>query len=205
MKLRYYIRGLGIGIIVTALIMGVATKEGIPLTDAEIKALARNLGMVESDSLKLSDIQNVTPAPQFTEKPPETPASATPQPQETEAPAQPTAEPQETEAPAQPTAEPQETEAPAQPTMQPQETEAPVQPTTQPSVETGEKVTVVIRSGATSYSVSIQLAEAGLVESAADFDAYLCDNGYSRRISTGTYEIEMGTDAEQIAKIITRS
>lgn len=181
MKLRYYIRGLGIGIIVTALIMGVATKEGIPLTDAEIKVLAQKLGMVESDSLKLSDIQNSTPAPQLT------------------------AEPRGTESPAPPTAEPRGTESPVPPTTEPQGTESPVPPTTEPPVEAGEKITIVIQSGATSYSVSIQLAEAGLVENAADFDAYLCDNGYSRRISTGTYEIEAGTDAEQIAKIITRS
>lgn len=202
MKLRYYIRGLGIGIIVTALIMGVATKNGIPLTDAEIRVLAQKLGMVESDSLKLSDIQNTTPAPRFTEKPQETPPSArsTAGPQETEAPSQSTAGPQETESPAQSTAEPQKTESPAQPTAEP---EAP--PSEEPPMETGEKVTIVIRSGATSYSVSIQLAEAGLVENAVAFDTYLCDNGYSRRISTGTYEIEMGTDAEQIAKIITRS
>lgn len=49
-------RGLGIGIVVTALIMGIATKDGRPLTDAEIKAAAVKLGMVESGSLKLTDL-----------------------------------------------------------------------------------------------------------------------------------------------------
>ena len=48
-------RGLGIGIIITALLMGVGTKKGMPLTDAEIKAKALALGMVESDSLKRED------------------------------------------------------------------------------------------------------------------------------------------------------
>lgn len=57
MKLRYYLRGLGIGIIVTALLMGFVTREKLPLTDAEIKARARELGMVESDSRNLSDLQ----------------------------------------------------------------------------------------------------------------------------------------------------
>ena len=47
--------------------------------------------------------------------------------------------------------------------------------------------------------------EAGLVEDASDFDRYLVDNGYSRRISTGTYEIPLDSTQEEIAKIITRS
>ncbi len=56
MKLKYQLRGLGIGIIVTAILMGVATSHGIPLTDAEIRARALELGMVESGSLKLTDV-----------------------------------------------------------------------------------------------------------------------------------------------------
>lgn len=63
MKLRYQMRGLGIGIIVTALLMGVASDNKIPLSDAEIKMRALELGMVESDSLKLSDIPKVAVGP----------------------------------------------------------------------------------------------------------------------------------------------
>ena len=44
MKLKYQVRGLGIGMIVTAILMGVATGHAIPLTDAEIKARALELG-----------------------------------------------------------------------------------------------------------------------------------------------------------------
>lgn len=56
MKLKMYMRGLGIGIMVTALIMGIATKDGRPLTDAEIKAAAAKLGMVDSSEMKLTDL-----------------------------------------------------------------------------------------------------------------------------------------------------
>lgn len=49
MKLKYYLRGLGIGILVTALIMGAT--DGKELTDEEIKARAIQLGMVEALSL----------------------------------------------------------------------------------------------------------------------------------------------------------
>ena len=55
MKLKYYLRGLGVGIICTAIIMGIALSgnKKETLTDAEIIERARLLGMVmeeESDS-----------------------------------------------------------------------------------------------------------------------------------------------------------
>ena len=54
MKLKYYLRGMGIGMIITAIVMGIALngrKE--TLSDAEIMARARELGMI--DSTVLSD------------------------------------------------------------------------------------------------------------------------------------------------------
>ena len=58
MKLRYYLRGLGIGIVVTALLMGFtkgAAKE--TLSDDEIIARAEALGMVQSSVLS-SDLNH---------------------------------------------------------------------------------------------------------------------------------------------------
>ena len=66
-------------------------------------------------------------------------------------------------------------------------------------------VTIQVVRGDSSVSVSKALAEAGLVENATAFDRYLCNNGYDKRISIGTYEIVMGTTEEEIARIITRS
>ena len=58
MRMRYYLRGLGIGIVVTALLMGF-TKGGQKetLTDAEIVERAKSLGMVESSVLS-ADLGN---------------------------------------------------------------------------------------------------------------------------------------------------
>ena len=48
MKLRYYLRGLGIGIFVTALIMGVTVKSHPQkMSESEIRAEAAKLGMVD--------------------------------------------------------------------------------------------------------------------------------------------------------------
>lgn len=203
-------RGLGIGMVVTALLMGVATKDKLPLTDAEIKAKAYELGMVESDSLRLTNLQGGTPKPSGTRPPKETEAPrATAAPQETEAPGE-TAAPGATEAPEQTTG-PGETVPPegsAEPSSAPKETEAPGEtagPEPAVTAQPGEAVAIVIDRGADSYSVSVQLAAAGLIEDVEKYDDYLCNNGYARRICTGTFLIMPGSSEEQIAKIITRT
>jgi len=54
MKLNYYLRGLGIGIVVTALLMGITGKSS-PMTDEQIKNRARELGMIDSGEQVLSE------------------------------------------------------------------------------------------------------------------------------------------------------
>ena len=51
MERKYYLRGLGIGIVVTAIIMGIATSGKRGMTDEEIIARAKELGMVENTVL----------------------------------------------------------------------------------------------------------------------------------------------------------
>lgn len=230
MKLRFYMRGLGIGIIVTALIMGISGKEQVPLTDAEIKVKAAALGMVESDSLKLTDVAGTTPSPAAgaddgekaasegevsggdasvaedmttgsgTEESTETSAEEVAQ----TATAAATGTPAATQAV---TVTPTATVAPtATPTASPTATATPTPAATATSsAASSETATIIIRSGSGSDTVAKQIAQAGLVESASSFDQYLMDNGYSRRISVGTYEIPVGSTEEEIAKIITKS
>ena len=62
MKLKYYLRGLGLGMIVTALILTIAGGGDGSLSDEEIKRRAAKLGMVESSSLTLAETQNAAKA-----------------------------------------------------------------------------------------------------------------------------------------------
>lgn len=58
MKLRSYMRGLGIGIIVSTLLVGFAYRNVSPsMTDDEIKAAAEKLGMVEEDKTLITNSQ----------------------------------------------------------------------------------------------------------------------------------------------------
>lgn len=205
--------------IVTALLMGVALKkDDRSISDAEIRTRALALGMVEGDSRTLADIQasqQSGQSPSNTSEPTETPeeaatSSPTPTVTPTETPeadltATSTPAPEE-ELPPKPlamvTPKPTVTNSPepADVPLLPSETQAPAS-----TQEPAESVTFVISSGQSSYGVSKSLAEVGLIEDALDFDRYLEDNGYSKRISTGTYEIPLGATEEEIAKIITRS
>ena len=67
---------------------------------------------------------------------------------------------------------------------------------------TGETVTISVKAGQFSDSVAKMCKEAGLVADAAKFDKYMCDNGYSGRISVGDHVIAKGASEEEIAKAL---
>ena len=201
MKLKYYLRGLGIGMAVTALILGISFsgrqgQEAQTLTDEQIRERASVLGMVDSSELTLAALQNsaqpqITMEPEVTEKP-----KLTADPETTTEP-EATAEPETTTEP-KATAEPEMTTE-SEMTTEPEATEEPELITAPEQSQT----TITIKKGSDSGSVSRMLYEAGLVENAKAFDNYLCNNGYSRSINPGIYEIAPGTSEEEIAKIIT--
>lgn len=189
MKLRYQMRGIGIGMIVTALLMGL-TAEKVPLSDAEIKTRAAELGMIESDALKLTDIQNASAG------------SSSPEQNGTGETESGTASEDISESSESGS---EEARGASGEEEQPDSEGASGEENSSDSGPAGEMVTITVEPGITSYRVCIMLEEAGLVEDAAEFDTYLCNNGYSRKIDSGTYEIPMGISEEEIAKMITRN
>ena len=176
MKLRYYMRGLGIGIFVTAILMTV-TIDGKTekLTDAEIIQRAEQLGMeqkyestVLADTVSENEVQT------------EDIVDEEIKPEETES--------EETE--------PEVTE----PEIQSEEIVTDVPQTDEVVTET---VQIIVQGGDGSQTVARKLADAGLIADAQAYDKYLCRNGYDKRICTGTHTIPMGASEEEIAKIIT--
>lgn len=208
--LKYYLRGLGIGIIVTTLILTVVFNLKGKLSDSEIKERAAKLGMVMAETTEdsifdktSSDKENETQT-----KPAESESSdketaggkeneeSTPGKSEED-----TTPEQTTEAP---TSEP-ETETPA-PTTEEATTEAPTpEPATEAPVPSVISASIEIKSGMYSEAVSRLLFESGIVPNAAEFNLYLENNGYAERISTGTFKVSSDMSYEQLARIITRS
>lgn len=201
MKLKYYLRGLGIGILITTVILSLAGIGRKNMTDEEVVKRAKELGMVESTLL--SDLPDQTKAEEVRPTEPETPEPET---SEQENSAEPEAGPE----PEEPDSTPETPAAPEETPMTPEETsvapeETPVSPEDgNPDTPAGETVTLVIGRGESSTTVSKNLKKAGIVEDAAAFDRFLCNNGYDKKIITGTYEIPYGASEEEIAKIITR-
>ena len=190
MRLKYYLRGLGIGIVVTAVIMGVSAERQKPvMTDEQIIARAKELGMVEQEGI-LAEIagESVAAVDQTEEAKAEAP-------KQEEAKAE-TPEQEEAKAEA-PKQEEEKAEMP--------KTETADQETAKPeTVQKTSSVVVSIYPGEGSYTVSRKLAALGLVESADIYDKFLCQNGYDKKLCTGNYTITEGATADEIARILTK-
>ena len=183
MKLRYYLRGVGTGILVTAIIMGIALGgQNNSMTEEQIKEKAKELGMVEESLLSevAEDIQDEQ-------------INKSEEAQETKE-VQEIKEVQETKE----VQDAQEDKQPDEETIK-EETikEVPIQ------VETAAPVMIEVVGGESSVSISKKLEAAGLITSAKEYDQYLCDQGYDKKIIVGKHEVPIGADYETIAKIIT--
>ena len=191
MKLKYYLRGLGIGIVVTAVIMMVALGNKQPMTDEEVIARAKELGMIENSVL--TDIADKEKEPVSENNKDENSDVG----QEAQQDEQHDAK-QEVQQD-----EKQDVEQEIQQDEQ-QDDKQPVQESSDTESSDKDTITITVVGGDSSWSVSKRMEEAGLIESAKDFDSHLCKNGYDKRISVGTYEIPTSATYEEMAKIITR-
>lgn len=221
MKLKYYLRGLGTGIAVATLIIAISAGRngGSDMTDEEILARAKELGLVERTVL--SDMVKDDESDENTEEAVvdnvQSDTEETIQESVTEAIDEET--PEETTENSTVEAEPEQEvedneyvtdiiEESSSVTDDPEETGD--TDSEEESEENGfgmpdeaGSVTIVVKSGASSDSVSRQLEDAGLVDSASAYDKYLCQNGYDKSIRVGTYEIPADATGEEIAKMIT--
>ncbi|MCX4339693.1 MAG: hypothetical protein OSJ72_08625 [Lachnospiraceae bacterium] len=238
MEKKYYFRGLGLGIIVTALIMGIALSRGEKreMTDAEVIARAKELGMTENTRLlepseTAEDAENQEETePSAKKETAEEPvkkdvAVAQPKGDAGEAakdgkvsseaePVDPAPGGQQEKPAAQEDAASNNTPQKKDPgtgtnemTKQDEDTGQgmpPVEESEDDSLQqTGSTVSITIVSGDGSYTVAKKLEDAGAVLSASDYDDYLCQNGYDKRLRTGTFQIPAGAGNEQIARIVT--
>ena len=220
MRMRYYLRGLGIGIVVTALLMGF-TKGGQKetLTDAEIVERAKSLGMVENSVLSadLGDkedisVNGISEADQQ-EVMPETETETADNTEQTEPETTDNTEQSKPE-----TADDAEQSKPetADDTEQTEPETANNTEQSKPDKETeaenpekvgtvtGNRYVVTIYSGDGSRTVANRLEEMGVIEDAAEFDRYLCQNGYDKRLTTGNHEINAGADEKEIAEALVK-
>lgn len=201
MKAKYYLRGLGIGVIVAVVIMGV-TQDGRKetLSDREIMERAAELGMVEAGG-SLADMAEAATQEEkeeeaLTAQMPGNEVEEKPSEESTEAPTEKPTETPEEMATEKPTETPTET-----PTEKPTETPKATAEETLSKASSGT-VLIEVKSGEGSYTICQKLVEKGLITSATEFDNYLYTDGYDRKLRAGSFEIPEGAQPEEIAKIL---
>ena len=197
MKLKYYLRGVGIGLIVATLILMIASAlhSNKDMSDEAIIARAEELGMVmkadaeKEDKKTLADLEDPN-AEETDDKTLQEDAKENPTEDQTEDTKQ---EADNTKADQkQDTAEKSE-----------KQTQKDTGSKEQQKVEVIEKVEVTIVPGEYSDKVSKKLLKAGLIDDAEIFNKYLAEKNYDNLIQPGNYEIPKGSDYDAIIKIIT--
>ena len=242
MKRRYYLRGLGIGIVFTSVFFLLTDSSSKTMSDEMIKARAKELGMIESTVLaemSTSEAADEEETEGFNEGDfgKETPVSSEGNIKEeadtidaageeiTDSESGRTAEDEvegaeisedagnkeadKAEAaeqkPGQKAENVQEAETVENSVDQEAEfsQEVPVINTTIANLD-GNTISIYVVLGEGSDSVSRRLKEAGLIEDAHEYDKFLMQGGYDRRIDAGEHIIPVGATWEEIRDLICR-
>ena len=218
MKRKYFSRGLGLGILVTALLFAFGLLFYKPsLSDEEIKARATLLGMTETSDRRTSSETSASAssassssssegtssasssaAPASSAEPETSATSAEPTPKTSEEPAPVQTEPSKEEPsqpePSEPT--PSVPDTPSEPTV-------PDTPGGNPGTGDTGLLSVTIYPQDSSLKVSENLYRAGIIDDPVSFNRYLESNGYDYNIQTGTFWISPNASYDTIAHAIT--
>lgn len=189
MKFKYYLRGIGIGIIFASIVLLSAYRGKFSgrITDEEIIARAKQLGMVEANDpinkLITTEASTEVTTQTVTE---EISSEAT------------TQKAKKKKEKTEETTSKEQTEATTEAT-----TEVTTEATTEAKKDdSGQTVEITVERGSSSYPICQKLQELGIIDDASKFDDYLIENGYANRISVGTHKVKKGMDYKTIADLI---
>lgn len=187
MKLKYYLRGLGIGILVTTIIfiIGMKVNQDELMSDKEIMARAKELGMVmgENETKTLDELEKKEETEQEEKSKEETKEEQKDQKQD-----------EDVKADKQQEKEDSSTEP---------KTEKQSDESKKNQTEVVKQVEINIFPGEYSRTISQKLLDAGVIADQAEFNKFITENDYDNLIQPGTFNIPEGSSYEEIAKILT--
>jgi hypothetical protein len=213
MKFKYVLRGLGIGIVVTAAVMGAYTRYAVADARAQARVdvlqeygfgeeatLVENetesedittqtqteVDTLDRDSAIESEIESAIELAKAAETATETEVVT-----ETEAES-------EVEVAAETEKESKSSEEKSVPDFIASSDVA-----TTSQAEAPETIDITVAGGDDSSKVSRKLYNAGIIDSATDFDAFLMQHGYDKRITVGTKTINITDSWQEIAEKLT--
>ena len=196
MRLKYYLRGLGTGILFATIILMISYS--YKMSDKQIKEKALKLGMVcpekttVTEEIKTTDSEseNTTTGEENSQTETTKEETTTSKVEETT-----TSKVEETTTKEETTKEQTTQEST---TKEPQTEET----TTKNNADVKTYV-LTVTSRTSSKQVAMALESAGIISNYKEFDDYLCDNGYASNIQNGKFTITSDMSYKQIAETIT--
>lgn len=234
MKLKYYMRGIGVGILFSIMVFLIVGKEDPQMTDEQIIAAAKELGMEEKKTIDLSGL-NPTPVASIDDKgdnlkdpnnlsneekgdtdKKENNPSITPDSDASEVDSSNSIDDQKNEDDTSVNSDDKMNKDDAASNPDESKNADELEKDNNTSVdnnstsdkgeinESDEIKTLVISKGMYSHDVADLCESIGLVKNAKEFDSYLIQNGYASNIRINRYEIQVGASYEEIARLITK-
>lgn len=221
MRLKYFLRGLGIGIVVTTIILAISHNAGRRMSDSEVIGRAKELGMAYTtaaqensteSAAETTETETDTTEPVTTgqESTTDTEAGSTAETESSEASttAQETTGVRETTTQQETTTQETTTtraaqESTTETTHEASTTEAETTQAENESTETEASTvityTLTIASGMSSNTVCDILKKNGIIADSGDFDRFLVSSGYADRIRVGSFEVNSGMSYDELA------
>lgn len=186
MKLKYYLRGLGTGILFATIILFISYS--YKMSDKQIKEKALELGMVypdteETSSSEVSSDDLVADDTTLNEQ---------------------STEEQTTNQVSSEEKSSEENTTKEETTQETTKKEETTEETTTKNNTPQKTYELTVTSRTTSIDVSKKLESAGIIDDADKFNDYLCDNGYSSRIQNGTFTVNSNMSYKELAEFIIR-
>lgn len=207
MKLKYYMRGIGVGIVFSVLVFSAFDYGKQQMTDAEIIQAAKELGMEEKKPIDLSAL---APTPMITGDQSILEENKNEKNESNQQETQLENSEDKKENSATQDDKSQDEVADSfnnKENLTSEETSkqeiTPVPENEESVSPTKELKTLVIQKGMHSHDVADLCESLGLVENAKEFDQYLIDQGYASGLRINRYEIPIGATYEEIAILIT--
>lgn len=204
MKAKYIFRGFGLGVIITAVIMSAYTRNAVANARVNVlkeygigekAALAETLvdvsGNDDGDTQKSENNKSVEIVP-FDENP-----TAVENNMDTQNPAP-------TQVPVLPETLPAPDDEDAENADTPNSVIVVVPSDEREAAGAADTITIVISQGDDSGTVARKLHSAGLVDSAVEFDAFLIQHGYDKKMRAGTKSINKDDSWQEIADQLSR-
>lgn len=188
MKLKYYLRGLGIGILITTIIfiIGIHVNQDKMFSDEEVIRRAKALGMVmdETDGKTINELDKDKK-------------------QDSETKDQKDSQKEDSKESKNDNKDNQEQTKDEQAKADAESEKAQDGDAATAQNQTVEQVEISILPGEYSDTISQKLLDAGIIDDKAAFSKYINDTNVDNLIQPGTFTVPKGASYEEVAKILT--